>query len=223
MSPAGRAVCLILALVLATTAPGWRAAAACGVIVVLAAIASPASLATLRSRRFWLFLILLLVPAALFLGGDAQEATGLAFSMSGLQAGVVMALRAIGIMVAVSGFAASVSVTDLGHLLERLGMRGLGFALGIAVNMLPTVQSNLTTAYQALRLRGGLRRPWMGLRLLLVTVAANSLRHADDIVGSAEARAFSPDRLPAVRLTWSAADWRVIVVLIVTMAAVWLV
>jgi energy-coupling factor transporter transmembrane protein EcfT len=44
-----------------------------------------------------------------------------------------------------------------------------------------------------LRLRGGFRRrPWQALKLFLVTVIANALRHSDDVVNAAAARAFEP-------------------------------
>ena len=59
--------------------------------------------------------------------------------------------------------------------------------------------------------------------MLLVTVAANSLRHADDIVGSAEARAFSPERTTAGRLTFGRDDAWVMGILIAALALVWLI
>lgn len=222
LSTMGYVVCLILSLLLAATAQGWRSGVACAVIVALAAVFCPAGLAALRSSRLWLFLVLMMAPAAIFLGGEAQPVVGLRFSAPGLAAGAVMAVRAVSIMVAVSSFAASVSVSDLSQLFERIGLRGIGFALGVAVNMLPTIQSTLVTSYQSLRLRGGFRRPVLGLRLLLVTVAANSLRHADDIIGSAEARAFSPERVPVTRLVWSKRDAWATSVLVATMLAIWM-
>jgi energy-coupling factor transporter transmembrane protein EcfT len=110
-----------------------------------------------------------------------------------------MALRATAIIVAVSGFAESVSISELAMLLERAGLKGLGFALGVAVNVLPLLQETATTAFQALRLRGGFRRARLrAMRLLLVTIIVNSLRHADNIICAAEARAFSPER-PVIR------------------------
>ena len=73
--------------------------------------------------------------------------------------------------------------------------------------MLPTIQDTVTNAYQALRLRGGFRRQRrQALRLLLVTVVVNSLRHADDVVSAAEARAFSLDRMRPRPVGWSRAD-----------------
>jgi energy-coupling factor transporter transmembrane protein EcfT len=115
-------------------------------------------------------------------------------------------------------------VSDLSNLLERVGLRGLGFATGVAVNMLPTIQESLVTSYRALRLRGGFRRrPWQGARLLLVKVIANSLRHADDIVGSAESRAFSVENAPSMRLSWSRSDVGAMSSLAVAILVLWLI
>jgi energy-coupling factor transporter transmembrane protein EcfT len=115
-----------------------------------------------------------------------------------------MALRAAGIVVAVAGFARSVSALELAGLLERAGLKGLGFSLGVAVNMLPTVRETGISTWQALRLRGGFRGQRIhALRLLFVGIIANSLRHADDIVNAAEARAFNVERtrgLPVKRI-----------------------
>lgn len=221
LSPTGHAVGLLLSLALAATAPGWGASVACAVIVALAAVSSPGGLVVLRGPRLWLFTALLVIPAAFLLGNDAQSGAILQFSLQGLALGVQMALRALSILVAVRSFADAVSVGDLSQMLERIGLRGLGFALGVAVNMLPTIERSLTVTYQALRLCGGWRRPWLGLRLLLVTVTANSLRHADDIVGSAEARAFSPERVAVRPIVWTSADAWVIGILTATMLILW--
>ena len=93
-------------------------------------------------------------------------------------------------------------MAGLGALVERAGLRGLGFALGVAVNALPTVAEKASQSYHAIRLRGGFqRRRLEALRLWLVAVVVATLRHADDVVSAAEARAFSADRprrLPAL-------------------------
>ena len=162
-----------------------------------------------------------MAPAALLAGPADWTVAGLAISWQGLEAGAQMALRAAAIVVAVSGFSASVSVSALSGLMERAGLKGLGFALGVAVNMLPTIQESVTNSYQALRLRGGFRRQrWQALRLLLVTVVVNALRHADDVVSAAEARAFSIDHMQPRPVTWSRADVAVAAVLLVAGLAV---
>jgi energy-coupling factor transporter transmembrane protein EcfT len=202
----GHLGCLVFSLAVAVLAQGWRVAIACGLTLVLAAIFYPSGLRSLPSRRLGLFLGLLLVPAALFGPGD-WTLGGVTLSLQGLLAGTQMALRAITILVAVTGFAASVSVSELSGLLERAGLKGLGFALGVAFNMLPIVQETATNAYQALRLRGGFRRQrWRAVRLLLITVVVNTLRHAEDIVNAAEARAFSITRARPMSLIWRRDD-----------------
>jgi len=203
----GHLSCLVFSLAVAILAQGWRAGIACGLAVALAVAFYRQGLQPLRRRRLWLLLGLLLVPSALFLGPGDWTVWGVTLSSQGLAAGAQMVLRSIAIVVAVAGFAASISVSELAGLLERAGLPGLGFAMGVAVNMLPTIQETATTASHALRLRGGLRRQRLqALRLLLITVVVNTLRHADDIVSAAEARAFSTTRVRLRRIVWRQSD-----------------
>lgn len=203
----GRISCLVFSLAVAVLARGWWAALACGLVVALALAFCRAGLRYLGSLRLWLFVGFLLAPAALWGGPRDWRLGWLALSSAGLAVGAQMALRALAIVVGVAGFAATVSVSELAGLLERAGLKGLGFALGVAFNMLPVVEENLTNAYQALRMRGGFRRQRLrALRLLLVTVIAGSLRNADDIVSAADARAFSIERARPMPLRWQRGD-----------------
>jgi energy-coupling factor transporter transmembrane protein EcfT len=198
--------CLAFSLAVAVLAQGWRVGITCGLSLALAAIFYPAGLKFLRSSQVWLFVGFLLVPAVLFGPGD-WTIWGVTLSQQGLVAGIQMALRATTILVAVAGFAASVSVSELAGLLERVGLKGLGFALGVAFNMLPIVQETATNTYNALRLRGGFRsQRFRAARLLLITVVINSLRHADDIVNAAEARAFSTTGARPRPIMWRRSD-----------------
>lgn len=195
LSSLGRVGCLFLSMAMVMGAQGPHLAVACVAVAALAVAFHPAGLRSLASRRAWLFVALLLIPAALFLGPGEEAAGSVLWWLPGLLVGAQMAVRALAILVAVGGFAASVSVSELAGLMERAGLKGLGFAIGVAVNILPTIQETFTNAYHALRLRGGFRRRRLrALRCLLVTVIANSLRHAEDIVSAAEARAFSAER-----------------------------
>jgi energy-coupling factor transporter transmembrane protein EcfT len=212
---AGQLVCLAFSLAVLMLAQGWRVAVACGLVLALAAAFYPAGLRPLTSPRIWIFMVFLLVPAAMLLGTNDTSVGGFGFSSQGVEAGIQMVLRAVGVLTAVSGFAASVSVSELSALLERAGLRGLGFALGVAVNMLPTIQETVVNAYQALRLRGGFRRERLqALKFLLVTVIVNALRHADDIVCAAEARAFSAERAWRQPIEWHWGDVALAVVLL---------
>jgi energy-coupling factor transporter transmembrane protein EcfT len=74
---------------------------------------------------------------------------------------------------------------------------GLGFALGVALNLEPVLRDTVEAAYHTLRLQGGFRRPVQAARLFLVTVIANGLRYGDDVVQAASARAFDPAARPA--------------------------
>jgi len=69
------------------------------------------------------------------------------------------------------------------------------------------------------------RSPWWltALRLLLVTVVAGSLRHADDIVSAAEARAFSVERARPLPITCRRRDLAVTGVLAAVAVAICLV
>ena len=87
--------------------------------------------------------------------------------------------------------------------------------------MLPTVQEMATTSLHALRLRGGLRRHRLQtLRLLMITIVVNSLRHADDIVCAAEARTFSLDHGHAAKWEWHRGDALFAVALSVVLAVI---
>jgi energy-coupling factor transporter transmembrane protein EcfT len=203
----GHLSCLVFSLAVAILAQGWRAGLACVLAVALAVAFYRGGLQPLRRRRLWLLLGFLLVPSALFLGPGDWTVWRVTLSSQGLAAGAQMVLRSIAILVAVAGFAASVSVSELAGLLEQAGLKGLGFAMGVAVNMLPTVQEIAITASHALRLRGGFRRQrFQAIRLLLITVVVNSLRHADDIVSAAESRAFSTTRVRLRHITWRQSD-----------------
>lgn len=206
LGTSGNLGCLAFSLTVAVLAQGWRVGIACGLSLALAAAFYPMGFKPLRSSQVWLFVGFLLVPAALFGPGD-WTVWGVTLSQQGLVAGVQMAVRAITILVTVAGFAASVSVSELAGLLERAGLKGLGFALGVAFNMLPTVQETAANTYNALRLRGGFRcQRFRAIRLLLITVIINSLRHADDIVNAAEARAFSTTRAQPMPIVWRRSD-----------------
>ncbi len=208
LGPSGYLSACLLSLIAAMLAPGWRVVPVCVLVLIMAAAFCRAGLDPLRRMWLWVLVSLLILPSALLGEGSGWTILGLGLSSEGLAAGLQMALRAVTVLIAVSGLAASVSVGELASLLERVGFKGLGFAVGVAVNMLPTVQEMATISFHALRLRGGLRRHRLEtLRLLLVTIVVNTLRHADDIVSAAEARAFSVERTrPPFRWGWQRGD-----------------
>ena len=107
-----------------------------------------------------------------------------------------MTLRAMVILLAADGFSASVNISEVAGMLERGGLHGLGFSLGVASNLLPDLRRSSTAAWHSLRMRGGLRgrRGLRGLQLMLLAMMTNALRRSEDIVLAAEVRAFQPER-----------------------------
>lgn len=185
----------------------YLAAIAC---LAAAVLAYPLSLRRLLRAR-WLLLLGLLALPPMFLLGE-PDSSGLSFGLTpaGVVAGLQIAVRFVVVMVAVDGFTAAVDVAAIAGLLERVGLKGLGFSMGVALNLLPALQQAAGNAWHSLWMRGGLRRQRLrALRLLLVTVVSNALRHGEEIALAAEARAFSPDCARPLPIKAGRLDWLV--------------
>jgi len=146
----------------------------------------------LARRRFWLFILSIVAPAPFVLGEPNVRWGVLRLSQAGLEAGLWMVVRAVTLTLAFSVSLEVLSVTQMVDLFDALGLRGLGFALGVALNLGSVLRDMVEATYHTLRLRGGRRRPFQSLRLFLITVIANALRYGDDVVKAASARAFDP-------------------------------
>ncbi len=200
----GRLACLAAVVVAAVGARGAAAGLALALAVALALAFHRSAFAVLRAAYAWVMLALLLMPAVL-LGGPPDWVAGpVRLSLPGLALGAQMSARALAILLAAAGFAATVPVVAVAGLLDRVGLPGLGFALGVAVNMLPVLQGTAATTWQAFRQRGGFRRRRLrSLRLLLATLVSETLRKAEDVVAAAHARGFGavphPPPLPRGR------------------------
>jgi energy-coupling factor transporter transmembrane protein EcfT len=193
MSPWGYLVFLLWTLLLVGLLPDQRVALLLGGVLLFALLTGSEGLRPLRRLRFWTLILSALALGPLVLGEKDLAWGWLHLSRAGFRMGLWMALRALCLTVAFSVALSALSVSEMARLFETVGLKGLGFALGVALNLLPTLQENATAAYHTLRLRGGFRRrPWQALKLFLVTVIANALRHSDDVINAAAARAFEP-------------------------------
>jgi energy-coupling factor transporter transmembrane protein EcfT len=156
-------------------------------------------------------MLLLALPPVFLLGEIDRSIWGVGYSSQGLSIGLQIALRFIVVLIALNGLTGSVEITSIAGLLERVGLQGLGFSMGVALNLLPSLQQSSTNAWHSLWMRGGLRRQrWRGIRLLLFSIITNALRRAEEIALAAETRAYSPDRsrpLPIVIGNW---DWAIL-------------
>lgn len=171
----------------------------------------PAAVKRLARPR-WLVIFGILFLVNLFFGVSDQvpdlSILGFSFSSLNILSSIQMTLRAAVILLAADGLSSSVNIVEVAGLLERSGMRGLGFSIGVATNLLPDLRQSGMNAWHSLRMRGGFRAEWWrGMQLLVVTVFSNALRHAEQIVLAAEVRAFQPELSRNVPLRIGAVDW----------------
>lgn len=190
----------LAAVMLAPAARLPWAAAAC--ILVTWVIAPRAFRSLLRWR--WLILLALMAIPPLFIVGALDSTFWvIRYSSEGLALSVQVVTRVLVILLAVQAVTSTVDISSVAGLLERLGLRGLGFSMGVALNLLPALSQSAQNAWRSLTMRGGLRRRRLrGLRLLAMTVITGALGRAEEIALAAEARAFSPERarrMPIVR------------------------
>lgn len=166
---------------------------ALGILIII----YPAALKRLARPR-WLVIFGILFLINLFFGVSEQAPDltilGLSFSSINIFGSVQMTLRAAVILLAADGLSSSVNIIEVAGLLERSGLRGLGFSIGVATNLLPDLRQSGMNAWHSLRMRGGFRAQWWrGTQLLVITIFSNALRHAEQIVLAAEVRAFHPE------------------------------
>jgi energy-coupling factor transporter transmembrane protein EcfT len=185
---------------------GWGLVGLAAVEVAFGLAWNRAGLQLLRRPRFWAF-VLSAVALGPFVVGEPDVALGpLHLSRVGFVIGLQMAGRAFALTLAVGLGAASLSLSDLVAVFDRLGLRGLGFAVALAMNLLETLREMAAVTLHTLRLRGGARRPWTALRLFLITTVANTLRYGDEVVNAAAVRAFDPHKRRTVPLPPRPAD-----------------
>jgi energy-coupling factor transporter transmembrane protein EcfT len=196
-----------------------------GTCVVILSLVYPSALRRLLRPRWLLWLGILLFISILFAGSEVdRELWGYPVSMQGVAVGVKMTLSAVVILLAADGLAASVDITELAGLFERIGLQGLGFSMGVAVNQLPILRQSSMNAWHSLRMRGGMRARWgRGLQLLLLTVFTNALRRSEDIVLAAETRAFRPEHRRAIPIRIGRLDWWLVPVGVLTLAGIFLI
>jgi len=162
-----------------------------GALLLSSVLLDPASVRQFIRPRFWIFVLAPLVFAALFIGPRELDLAVLRVSRQGLEAGCLMSARGLALLLVFQLALGGWSVSRLIRLLHFRNLRGLGFALGVAHNMLWTLSESSYVVLCTLRLRGALRRhPLKSLRLFVVTVVSAALRHGDDIVHAASARGF---------------------------------
>jgi len=176
-------------------APAQYLLLAGGLSLLVAAVVYPRSFRRVMRLR-WLMMIAIFSLPPLFVLGDLDRSLwGIPYSSQGLVGSLQILVRIIVVLIAVDGFTNSVDISSIAGLLERFGLRGLGFSMGVALNLLPSLQAATVNTWHSLWMRGGLRKQrWRGIRLLLLTIITNALRRTEEIALAAEGRAFCPEQ-----------------------------
>ena len=185
---------------------------AAGLCLLAAGLCFPLSFRRLFRLRWLVMILLLAIPPVFLLGEMDRSLAGIPYSSEGLQNGMQIAVRIIVVLIAVSGVTAALDISALAGLFERIGFHGLGFSVGVALNLLPSLQQSASNAWRSLYMRGGLRKKrWRGISLLVMTVISNALGRAEEIALAAEARAFSPEKARSLPISHGALDWPVVI------------
>ncbi len=193
-------------------APAQKLLLAGWLCFLVVAVVYPRSFRQLMRLRWLVMIVLLALPPVFVLGDLDRSLWGIPYSSQGLTSSLQITLRIIVVLVTVNGFTGSVDIPSVAGLLERFGLRGLGFSMGVALNLLPSLQTATLNTWHSLWMRGGLRaQRWRGLRLLLLTIITNALRRTEEIALAAEGRAFNPERSWAMPLRAGALDRAVVV------------
>jgi len=167
------------------------------VLICLAVVAGiyPAVFSRLFKPRLVLFGLLVMVPPIFLMGKPDAAFLGMPYSSEGLAAGMNAGARFVVVLLAVYSFTGSVDISSIAGTLERFGLQGLGFSIGVALNLVPSLRDSAFKSWYSLKMRGGFRKQWLrGAKLYLVVVVTNALRQAEEIALAAESRAFSPDK-----------------------------
>lgn len=179
---------------LAVFAPRWMLA---GALLLAATAAARLGAETFRPllRPRWIALCALLIAPSVFLAGPPDRSLlGIPYSTLGLEAAQYALLRMLLIFMAASIFTSRVEISALAAVFEKMRLPGLGFSMGVAMNLLPNLEQSALTTWRVLRMRGGFRRQrWNGLCLLAITMITQALNRAEEIALAAEARAFTPE------------------------------
>lgn len=200
-SPWGYMLFTVWGVVLALVVDGWQLFALVILEFAFGLVWSRKGLRPLRRLRFWVFVMAAVALGPLLSREAGSTGEGIAFAQMGLSTpisaglllGLGMAARALALTLSFSLGLSALSLSDVMAVFDRVSLRGLGFALGVAMNLFGTLREMASVTFQTIKLRGGLRRPVVGLRLFLVTLLSNTIRYGDQVVKAASVRAFDPN------------------------------
>jgi energy-coupling factor transporter transmembrane protein EcfT len=194
-----------------------------GLCLVVAALVYPLSFRRVMRLRWLVMIFLLALPSVFLLGEHDRNLAGVPYSSEGLVYALQIAVRIVVVLISVDGFTSSVDISSIGGLLEHAGLHGLGFSIGVGLNLLPSLQQSFLNAWRSLRMRGGLRKKrWRGLHLLIMTLITNALDRAEEVALAAEVRAYSPERSRALPVKVGKWDLAILLLCLIGVMAIFL-
>jgi energy-coupling factor transporter transmembrane protein EcfT len=196
--------CLVLVLCSSPENMIWIS----GLCILVLMILYPGVWRSVFNGRRIILLGLIAIPPIFFLGDVDKLFLGIPYSSVGGISSLHIVLRFFVVLMALEGMTSAVEISALAGILERFGLKGLGFSIGVAVNLLPSLQKSCTQSWHTLKMRGGLRkRWWKGLKLFSLTSITCALKRAEEIALAAESRAFSPEKTRPLPVKRSPFDW----------------
>lgn len=157
------------------------------------------AVAALGRPIFFVFSLITVGIGALLFGPAGSPTPSLVGAVLGLE----IVARAAAILVMARWIGLDATAFEFAHLFGRFGLRWAGFALGVAINALPILERSSRRTWDAMRMRGGLRRRrWNSLRLIFIATLTNALLHADAQADAATARGFRLDLPPEAPPKW---------------------
>ncbi|HWQ83634.1 MAG TPA: hypothetical protein VN363_03655, partial [Anaerolineales bacterium] len=129
--------------------PTQRLPWAAAVCLLAAALVYPQAFRSLVRLRWLVMIGLMALPPIFILGDLDRSLAGIPYSSEGLLSGVQIGLRILVVLVAIQGMTSSVDISSVAGLLERAGLHGLGFSVGVALNLLPGLLQSAQNAWRS--------------------------------------------------------------------------
>lgn len=177
----------------------------CALVLV---IVYPSSWKNILTKRRLGLLVILVIPP-LFLSGEADQLfQEIRISTAGIKVSSQIFFRYIVVLYALEGLTSAIDISSIAGLFERIGLHGIGFSMGVALNLLPNLQKSITQSWHSLKMKGGLRKKrWRGLKYFTLTAITNVLINVEEIALAAESRAFNPGKIRPVPIKAGKLDW----------------
>jgi hypothetical protein len=176
------------------------AAAAFGLVVAAMVIWDRGGLRQLAAFRFWTIAVVITLLASVLLARPTGRFGPVPYSISGLRAATRLLFRAAALFGVAVVASRHLSHRRVARIFGHLGMRRLGGALGLAVNITPVLAEEAREARTVLKLRrGGLGPGRLArLELLIVTLLVRAARLAREAAFLEELQTDGPQKRRSV-------------------------